>query len=240
MSKLTLNQVSKICDIRDKSKVEIPFKISDTETIIVTFKTSLSFIEMDAIVNKVVNSVFTIDGEYLPTYKDVIFFGTILKQLSNMPVPEKKILDEETGKYFKVMDLEKLYDIMEQTEIMDKIYNMFNSNNESEVKLWRLVNRLKEKIYELIEYRKQELLHKKESKFDKLLDTINNFVSQLDKQVEKLDLNSLSEYIPTIANALKDDKFNTEELVKAIIKTQAKEVEDTKEFDSVININNDN
>lgn len=245
MSKLTLNQLSKICGTYNNKKVEISYKISEEETIVVTFKTSLDFTEMDAIVNKVADFVFTSEGEYIPTYKDVVFFGTIIKQLSNIPLPEKKIKDEKTGNEFKAMDLEKIHDVMVQSKIMDKIHEMYNGENDGEEDLYYLIDKLENMISDTIEYRKQQVLNNKQSKLDELFDSVIMLVNNINKQSESFDLESMKPFADTVMTAYKDGNLDPEVLAKAFIKAKGEDSDDndiavdTREFDNVIKLHKD-
>ena len=93
MSKITLNDMSKLISTYKNDDAKIQFPMIDGEVLEITVKRHLKMVEMSSIVDNSVANCFTNEG-FAVEYKDVMFLKNVLDVMTNVPIPTKKIRAE--------------------------------------------------------------------------------------------------------------------------------------------------
>ena len=214
--KLTLNQMKAIA-MPDHSPTIITRYTDNGEEINLEFDTNLSITETSRFVDTVADNVFTYLDEYIPEYKDVWTFIALI-QISNMPLPKKKVKDGDD-----IIDIKTAYDWMHKLNIIDRLRNQ----DENLGGLLILFNKINPMIADKIEFKKQEILSAQKADLLKTqfeLERLTDLFSNIGEQFSEVDINELAETAKEIAN--KDEK----ELVNNIISIQsAKDAVENKE-----------
>lgn len=151
MDKLTYEQVKKLYN-PTQGVVTINYQAGG-ETIQVQLKTELSLADTSAFVDYVVLGSFTDDGDYIPEYQELMIFGAVLRFLSNVPLPETEDYEGEE----RMVDLATLHELMNSTDLLTRIRDMYNSKDEAKRRLWKLFDRLECMVFEKLEFRRQQM-----------------------------------------------------------------------------------
>ena len=155
MDKLTYYKVNKLCKLKQQGIVTIKYHAGG-ETILVQLKTQLSLVETSAFVDYVILGLFTDDGDYNPEYQELMIFGAVLRFLSNVPLPGT---EDYEGKE-RLIDLATLHELMNSTDLLTRIRAMYNSGDEDERRLWKLLDRLECMVLEKISFLQQKMASK--------------------------------------------------------------------------------
>lgn len=206
-----------------KSPINIEVPINETEVVELQVKPLLNIHEMAAFIHSVVDGCFTEieigDGKtevlYTPYYKTLWI--------------HRNLLEYFVANYKSDSNLDRLYSLITKTDIIDRVLEVIDEDQICEVF---------DAVDKMIEFRKQELLSRRESKFDELLSNMNDFVLKISEKVDELDLASLMQYIPSISKAINSDKFDMSKLVKAIIEIEKSDNE--KELGNVSRLSEQN
>jgi hypothetical protein len=225
MLKITKAQLDRICksiNEFENGNVIIPFEISKDETINIEFKTSLSLVNTSLFIDRVVSSSFTKDNEYLPEYHRLMFFATLIQMLSNIPIPEiKQIVND---KEIKVLDLAKIQDIMNETNLMEKIYG-FNSCHglENENRLYEFIRNLEIMVNEKIKIRQDEILSEKNNVSDKVINDysqitglILGLLGKANSMMDGLDVQKIMSVVSELNKG--GEKITSDSIAKTFIK----------------------
>lgn len=170
---------------------------------IITINPNLSFAEKSTFIDRVVNSCFTSDGEFLPEYVDLITFITLIQMCSNMPTPKK---DDK-------LDLQLGYEWMVATDLLTKIRSSYQTENTNiEKSLCNWFSDLEDCIANKIEFKKQEILVNKKTPLDELFVSINNIVSNFEGSLD--DVKNL---IPVISKLAQNKDIDEKAIIETII-----------------------
>lgn len=160
----------------------------------VKIKGSLSLSDRIAITNIVANNHFSeneVTGEidYTPYFRELSFINSFAEY-----VLEGVEFDEEDNIYESVINDTDIY----------TWFSRWTDGNEFE-----LINI---DVDDIVEFKKQQLMHNKKSSLDNLLNTITDVVKKMD---ESLNINDISTLLPQLAKL--GENFNQEEVVNQII-----------------------
>lgn len=161
---------------------------------VVKIKGSLSLSDIITISNIVVDNYFTVNdvtGEinYTPYLRELSFVTSFADF-----VLEGVEFDEEDNIYESVIGDKKLNDLYyDWTRTFEYI-------------------QICSYVDDMVEFKKQQLIHNKKSSLDSLLNTITDVVKKMD---ESLNMNDISTLLPKLAKL--GENFNQEDAVKQII-----------------------
>lgn len=136
-----------VCNLTDKAG-EVVMEIH--------VKNSLTIPEMGLFVDRVVNSCFDADGDYMPQYLDPIFSITLLQMTTDIPPFEDSIpvVDEEgnpTGEKTSIINIEKTYELCRAVNLKKYV------NDEAYL---NLISELKKMVDDKLEYMKKMNIRK--------------------------------------------------------------------------------
>lgn len=114
-------------------------------------KNSLTIPEKGLFVDRVVNSCFDADGDYMPQYFDPIFSITLLQMTTDIPPFEDSIpvVDEEgnpTGEKTSIINIEKTYELCRAVNLQRYVNDEAYQN---------LISGLKQMVDDKLEYMKK-------------------------------------------------------------------------------------
>lgn len=203
MSKITKKSVNALMDIYKNQNPDVVLKLTnpsnkDEVVMEISVKTDLSIPEKGIFVDRVVNSCFDVDGDFMPQYLDPVFIITLLQMTTNVPVYEqetKPILanGEESPTTVKVLDIEKTYSLCKAINLV---------HNVKDDRYQALVADLKGMVEAKLDYMK-EVNAKKTSNMihvlqpllesfsdvlesNKPMEVLNDNLRQLDKEMDKV------------------------------------------------------
>lgn len=186
MSKITKKSVNTLIDIYKNFKTEVVLKLTDPENqdeviMEIAVKTDLTIPEKGAFVDRVVNSCFDVDGDFLPQYLDPVFAISLLQMTTNVPVFEKEVTPtfmsgNEASTTVKALDIEKTYQLCKAINLV---------HNVDDDRYRALVADLKGMVTAKLEYMKQvnskkigNMLHVLKPMLESFQEIIENNVSQ--------------------------------------------------------------
>lgn len=157
-------------------------------------KEALSLSDRIAITNIVANNHFseneiTGEVEYVPYFKELAFINSFAEY-----VLDGVQFDEEDNVYEKIIGDGEIYDLY-WSWTMTKDHSLISTD-----------------VKDIVEFKKQQLIHNKKSSLDNLLNTITDVVKKMD---ESLNINDMSTLLPQLAKL--GENFNQEEVVNHII-----------------------
>lgn len=119
-------------------------------------KNSLTIPERGLFVDRVVNSCFDADGDYMPQYLDPIFSITLLQMTTDIPPFEDSIpvVDEEgnpTGEKTSIINIEKTYELCKAVNLQRYVNDEAYRN---------LISELKEMVDDKLEYMREMNIRK--------------------------------------------------------------------------------
>ena len=149
----------------------------------VTVKNRLSILERANMIDSIVSMVW-IQGEddvehYAPYLKQFAFGFNILNYFSDASLPD---------------DMNKVWDLIDSTDIVNYVVDAIGP---------RYVEDILKEANEAIEYHKSETL--KKSKFDNLLDSIQEVVATLNDKTENIDINNILDFLQKESPELKGE-----------------------------------
>jgi len=202
--KITLNAMKQI--VKNNTLEKVDFTFGETTIIL---NPNLSFSEKSIFIDRVTNSCFTDDGEFLPEYVDLMTFITLIQMCSNVPVPKKD----------DMLDLKLGYEWLKATDLLNKIYKFGyeEKTTDTEYKVYQWFTDLEDCISNKIEFKKQQIIHK--SPLNDLLNNVNNLVSEFSG---KFDMDSVKELIPLLSKL--GENFNQEDIVNVILKQKENDI----------------
>ena len=114
-------------------------------------KNSLTIPERGLFVDRVVNSCFDADGDYMPQYLDPIFSITLLQMTTDIPPFEDSIpvVDEEgnlTGEKASIINIEKTYELCKAVNLQRYVNDETYRN---------LISELKQMVDDKLKYMKE-------------------------------------------------------------------------------------
>lgn len=170
----------------------LPVHIDEENILNITFKTNLSLLEIQNFVDIASSGVFTTDGDYLPQFKEAVFFHAILLIITDLEIPTKKYKNKS------IIDLEKISEL--ETIILGKLYEQgsdnLNVNNKLSEDLKVLIGRLKHMVNEKIEFKKDNIA--KSTKLDNLISGLNNLLITLKEKAEQFNFENIDNLLPYI------------------------------------------
>lgn len=186
MSKITKKSVNSLMDIYKSHKTEVVLKLTDPDNkdeviMEIAVKTDMTIPEKGAFVDRVVNSCFDVDGDFLPQYLDPVFAISLLQMTTNVPVFEKEVTPtfvsgNEAPTTVKALDIEKTYQLC-------KAINLVHSVEDDRYRV--LVADLKGMVTAKLEYMKQvnskkigNMLHVLQPMLESFQEIIESNVSQ--------------------------------------------------------------
>lgn len=186
MNKITKKSVNTLMEIYKSNKTDVVLKLTnpaDQDSIImeISVKLELSITEKGIFVDRVVNSCFDVDGDFLPQYVDPVFAITLLQMTTNVPVFEKEITPtllsgNEAPTTVKVVDIEKTYQLCKAINL---VHNVVDDRYKA------LVADLKGLVTAKLEYMKRvnagktsNMLHVIQPALESLQEVISNNVVQ--------------------------------------------------------------
>ena len=155
MSKITkksVNEVMKLYSENIGNDVVCNLTNNAGEVIMeIHVKNSLTIPERGLFVDRVVNSCFDADGDYMPQYLDPIFSITLLQMTTDIPPFEDSIpvVDEEgnpTGEKTSIINIEKTYELCKAVNLQRYINDETYRN---------LISELKQMVDDKLEYMKK-------------------------------------------------------------------------------------
>ncbi len=206
--KLTHAQVKKLASLRPAGYVRIEYQCGG-ETIPILLKNTLSLTETSAFVDRVTLGSFDGEGDYIPEYQELMMFGAILQFLSNVPLPERR--EPESGR--RLLDLARLHEMMDATDLLTRIRAMYNSKDLEEQRLWKLFDRLECMVLEKLEFRRQQAAGR--TKLDGLFESAARLLDHWDGAFEGVDLHAFAQKLSQL-EALDEHK-----LVEAVLSRSA-------------------
>ena len=164
-----------------------------------TLRLNLTPDEKGAFVDRVVDHVFTDDGDFLPHMLDPLFMITLIQMTTNVPVFQKMVQDKKTGEKHKMIDIEKTYTLAKALNLRT-VPNVLYQN---------LIDELQQMVKEKVEYRKQLNVRKSEN-------VLTNLQTALEGVMRSLDDISKQENVKELLFALQNEKENMSSSEKVV------------------------
>lgn len=178
--------------LNKNDKFILPIQVDEENVINITFKTTLSLLEIQNFVDIASSGVFTTDGYYVPEFKEAVFFHAVLLIITDLEIPTKKYKNQS------IVDLEKIAEL--EAIILGKLYEQgsdnLNVNDKLLEDLKSLFKRLKHVVNEKIEFKKDNIA--KSTKFDNLISSLNNLLITLNKKAEQFNFDNIDSILPYI------------------------------------------
>lgn len=203
-------------ELENENKCIYKFTVGEEkEEIIVKFKTDINLLEKQNFIEKAVSGVFSTEGEYLPEFKDTIFFYAVIDILSDMPYPTKKVNN------LNIIDLEKTDELRKifigkyiPEDVTFEITNDIGYRN-----FMNLIEYLKELVNEAIEFKKEKYLNY--NKFDEFIENLNDGLNLLKNKMVDIDFNQLNDAVPYLEKLSKLD-LSEKNIVSNIVDINSK------------------
>lgn len=194
--KLTIANMNAIAGVHLPT-ANFTYTVKDGSEITITIDPNVSLSQISNFVDSVVEAVFTVDGDYIPEYRDLATFIAVIRELSNIPLPTKDAN----------VDVVACYKWMLATNLLNKL-----EERDDEIGIWFFD--ITQLITSKIEFKKQEIMAKHQSNYSyfegKLEELISAF-SRLGEQYADLDINE------TIDIARKIARKDEAQIVNAVI-----------------------
>lgn len=165
----------------------------------VTVKKKLNISELILFVNEVANGVIS-ESVYMPYNYQYSYGCALIKYFTNIPMPDIQEEDVLTDKNIN-------FNLISKTDIVRKIEKIIGEEE---------IEKLNSEIWQLIEFRKQQLIINEQS-INKLSDNLSNMVSGLVSMLsglkdkfDKIDIDHLDEFSENLAD-LFGNKINNDE-----------------------------
>lgn len=194
--KLTLANMNAIAGA-PLSPVNFVYRTKDDTEITIIIDPNIGLAQTSAFVDSVADAVFTEDGDYIPEYRNLATFIAVIRELSNMPLPEKD----------DIVDMVTCHKWMLATSLLDDMRAFDDAFGEWFFRIERMVT-------SKIEFKKQEIMAKHQSNyayFEGKLEELINAYSSLGEQFASLDMNE------TMGIARKIASTDVEKVTSAII-----------------------
>lgn len=194
MAKITKKSVNALMSIYENSVGDTVLKLTDPQNensvvMEIDVKTSLEVSEKGMFVDRVVNSCFDSDGDFMPQYLEPVFAITLLQMTTNVPAfvdtvtltNEDGTVAEEKG---SIINIEKTFDLCKAINLAK---NVMNSNYQT------LVSELKQMVADKLEYVKEINARKASNSLQMLLPLLDSVQKIVDDGTASEFLDKLSD-----------------------------------------------
>lgn len=194
MAKITKKSVNTLMSIYENSVGDTVLKLTNPENedsvvMEIDVKTSLEISEKGMFVDRVVNSCFDSDGDFMPQYLEPVFAITLLQMTTNVPVFEDTVtLTNEDGTEVKekgsIVNIEKTFDLC-------KAINL--AKNVTDANYQALVGELKQMVTDKLEYMKEINVRKASNSLQMLIPLLDSVQKIVDDGTASEFLDKLSD-----------------------------------------------